>query len=71
MNNHIRAIVDMPSIPKESLTALRKINENATKHLRSLKLMGEPTDMWDSIIIYIIVSKLDPQSLVRSGKLTM
>ncbi|KAG7297753.1 hypothetical protein JYU34_018477 [Plutella xylostella] len=29
------------------------------KNLRALNTLGEPTDSWDTLIIYMVVSKLD------------
>ncbi|KAJ8962545.1 hypothetical protein NQ318_000937 [Aromia moschata] len=53
------AIFDLPIIQKESHIDLRNLFDNVTKHLRSLKALGEPTEHWDTLIIHIITSKLD------------
>ncbi|KAJ8934811.1 hypothetical protein NQ318_010225 [Aromia moschata] len=37
----------------------KNLFDNVTKHLRSLKALGEPTEHWDTLIIHIITSKLD------------
>ena len=36
--------------------------DNIKKHIRALKALGVPTDHWDVILIYIINTKLDPES---------
>lgn len=59
IHNHIRAIFEQPNIIKESYVDLRNLFDSITKHLRSLKTLGEQTDSWDRLIIYIITSKLD------------
>lgn len=50
----------MQSINKESPVSIRKLIDTVLKNLRSLKILGEPTDSWDTLIIYLVVSKLDP-----------
>ncbi|VEN60332.1 unnamed protein product [Callosobruchus maculatus] len=57
--NHIKAIMEHPHIVKESHLELRNLYDGVTKHLRSLKSLGEKTDEWDSLIIYIMSSKFD------------
>ena len=59
IHNHIRAIFEHPSISKESYTDLRNLFDAVTKHLRALKSLGESTDSWDRLIIYIMCSKFD------------
>lgn len=59
VHNHVKAIFDLPVIQKESHTELRNLFDNVTKHLRSLKALGEPTEHWDTLIVHIITNKLD------------
>lgn len=47
IHNHIRAIFEHPNIIKESYVDLRNLFDSITKHLRSLKTLGEQTDSWD------------------------
>ncbi|KAI5645574.1 putative peptidase (DUF1758) domain-containing protein [Phthorimaea operculella] len=49
----------MPSITKESSPQIRKLIDVTLKNIRALKLLGESTEHWDTLIIYMIVSKLD------------
>ncbi|KAJ8978839.1 hypothetical protein NQ317_012043 [Molorchus minor] len=60
IHNHIKAIFEHPNVIKESHVELRKLFDNVTKHLRSLKILGENTDEWDRLIIYVISNKFDP-----------
>jgi len=39
---------------------LRALSDNFQKHLRVLQQLKEPVDKWDTLIIYLITSKLDP-----------
>lgn len=59
IHNHIRSIFEYPSIKRESHTDLRNLFDNVTKHLRSLKALGEDTDSWDRLIIYVMAEKFD------------
>lgn len=59
IHNHVKAIFSMQSLHKESSFHIRKMIDNVLKNLRALKTLGEPTESWDTLIIYIITSKLD------------
>lgn len=59
INNHVKSLFTLQTITKESPVQLRKLVDSVLKNLRSLKIMGEPTDYWDTLVIYLIVSKLD------------
>nr|CAI5838888.1 unnamed protein product [Callosobruchus analis] len=58
--NHIQAIIEHASISRENHKELRNLYDNVMKHLRSLKGLGQKTDEWDSIIIYVMSKKFDP-----------
>ncbi|CAK9834544.1 hypothetical protein ANTRET_LOCUS11060 [Anthophora retusa] len=57
--HHVRSIYETPSISKESLTGLRHLIDSVNNNLLALKALGEPTDSWDTLIIYLLTSKLD------------
>lgn len=59
VHHHIKAIFDQPIIERESHVKLRHLFDNVNKNLRVLSSLGLKTDEWDTIIIYIIVSKFD------------
>lgn len=59
VHNHIKSIVSLPNLNKESSFHLRKLIDSFYKNLRALKTLGEPTESWDTIMIYILVTKLD------------
>ncbi|XP_023953674.2 uncharacterized protein LOC112057425 [Bicyclus anynana] len=59
VHSHIKALFTYQTINREAPDLLRNLIDNYLKNLRSLKMLGEPVDSWDSILIYIIVSKLD------------
>ncbi|XP_026476050.1 uncharacterized protein LOC113381314 [Ctenocephalides felis] len=63
IHNHIKAIFDSPKCSRESHTELRTLLETTSRHLRSLESLGEPTDKWDTIIIFIFTNKFDTRTL--------
>nr|XP_049704894.1 uncharacterized protein LOC126056305 [Helicoverpa armigera] len=59
VQTHVKALFSMTSLNKESPNQIRKLIDTVLKNLRSLKNLGEPTESWDTLIIYLITSKLD------------
>lgn len=57
--HHVRSMYDTPSCTKESLSGLRHLIDNTNNNLLALKALGEPTDSWDTLITYLLTSKLD------------
>ncbi|KAJ8733938.1 hypothetical protein PYW07_014489 [Mythimna separata] len=57
--NHLKALFAMQPMSKESSAQIRKLTDNILRNLRALKMIGEPTDSWDSIVIFFAASKLD------------
>ncbi|XP_059046723.1 uncharacterized protein LOC131842208 [Achroia grisella] len=60
VHNHVKSLFCMPSINKESPSQIRKLIDCILRNLRALKTLDEPTESWDTLIMYLIVSKLDP-----------
>lgn len=58
-NNHIKSILDLAIIAKESSTALRSLSDELNKNIRCLKALGHPVDSWNTLLIQIILTKLD------------
>lgn len=61
-HNHICSTVNLQKITKESHVLLHQLLDNVQKHLRALSNVGEPTEHWNSIIIFLVSSKLDPST---------
>ncbi|XP_072392311.1 uncharacterized protein [Diabrotica undecimpunctata] len=59
VNNHIKAIFNLPFITKESNQCLRQLLDNTQKHLRALEVLQRPTQYWDDLIIYLLTTKFD------------
>ncbi|KAI5633213.1 hypothetical protein NE865_14092 [Phthorimaea operculella] len=63
VQNHVKAIFNEEPIKRESAQSIRKLVDSYSKNLRSLDNLGEPTTSWDTLIIYIVASKLDERTL--------
>ncbi|KAH9629198.1 hypothetical protein HF086_009588 [Spodoptera exigua] len=50
-------------IQKESSAALRQLIDTVSKNLRALDSLDEKTQFWDTLIIYLVASKLDSVTL--------
>ncbi|XP_045777844.1 uncharacterized protein LOC123875840 [Maniola jurtina] len=59
INEHIKGLFSIEPISRESEQCLRNLIDNITKNLNALNSLGEPTEHWDSLIIYLASSKLD------------
>lgn len=59
INNHLHDMFEYPKIYKESHIELRNICDSFVKHLKALKALGENTESWDRLVIYLIANKLD------------
>lgn len=62
INNHLKALFKIESIAKESHRSLRYLIDVVTKNLRALTTLGQPVDQWDTLIIYMVSTKLDSVS---------
>lgn len=62
VQNHVSALFNLESVEKETSFNLKRIIDQVFKHLRSLESLGEPTTHWDTLLIYMITTKLDPRS---------
>ena len=60
--NHIRNLMEIPSISKESHVELRKFLDTIRTHIRALKSLQEPVDKWDSLLIYTLTLRIDRNS---------
>jgi len=63
VQNHIKAIMELPSMTKENHSDLRKIADGAAKHLHALHALKRPTSHWDDLLVHVLSSKLDPVTL--------
>ncbi|XP_047024876.1 uncharacterized protein LOC124633636 isoform X1 [Helicoverpa zea] len=59
INNHLKALFNIEALTRESHKALRFLIDLVSKNLRALNTLGQPTDKWDALIIYMVSTKLD------------
>lgn len=59
INSHIREIFELNSVIRDSAKSLRHFLDTFLKNYRALKTLGEQVDTWDSMLIYLLISKLD------------
>ncbi|XP_028163489.1 uncharacterized protein LOC114355033 isoform X2 [Ostrinia furnacalis] len=62
VNNHVQSLFNINAIQKESSKALRYIVDITNKNLRALATLDQPTEHWDTLIIYMMSTKLDSTS---------
>ncbi|VEN44957.1 unnamed protein product [Callosobruchus maculatus] len=60
--NHVKALFDLEALESESSERLCELNDNMSKHLSSLKRLGEAVESWDTLVIHIMSNKLDKAS---------
>lgn len=59
IQQHLNAIFDLESLKREDYTLLRKLIDDAMKHIKALELLSVPIESWDTILIFILKKKLD------------
>ncbi|KAJ8960356.1 hypothetical protein NQ314_006093 [Rhamnusium bicolor] len=56
---HIRGIVELPNINKDSYIALRSFLDTFLKHYRALDRLDKNVKYWDTLLIFLLAAKLD------------
>ncbi|CAG9568034.1 unnamed protein product [Danaus chrysippus] len=59
INEHIKCLFSIESLTKESHSGLRNLIDTLSKNLNALHILGELTDKWDTLIIFLASAKLD------------
>ncbi|XP_049878082.1 uncharacterized protein LOC126375229 [Pectinophora gossypiella] len=65
INHHLNSLFNVKPLPRESERSLRFLVDHVTKNLRALDSLGQPTDKWDVLIIFMLSSKLDSVTLIK------
>ncbi|XP_029163718.1 uncharacterized protein LOC114936567 [Nylanderia fulva] len=58
----IQKLLDIPAITKESHADLRQLVDNISQYTQSSIKLGQPVESWSTIIIHIILPKIDKGS---------
>ena len=56
---HIKTLMELSSISRESAYDLHKLIDTVRTHLRASKTLGQSVDSWDGALICSITNKLD------------
>lgn len=59
VRKHVQALFDIPKVEKESASSLRNLIDCTSKNLRVLNQLGELTDQWDTLIVFMISNNFD------------
>lgn len=70
IQKRVRAIFELPQYVKDLEAFLRDTYDKVNKHIRPLSSLEQPVDKWDSVLIYLISSKLD-NNIAREWELTL
>lgn len=65
INEHIKCLFSIQQLNKESYSGIRNLIDTLSKNLNALNSLGEPTDKWDSLVIYMASMKLDSVTIGR------
>lgn len=65
INHHLKSLFSIQPLVRESDRSLRFLVDHVTKNLRALASLDQPTDKWDVLLIYMLSSKLDNQTLIK------
>nr|CAI5818359.1 unnamed protein product [Callosobruchus analis] len=67
---HIKNIFELMPIKFESYTHLRSLLDTFNKNLRTLAALEQPTEQWNTLLVYIVSSKLDTNTKKEWEKCT-
>jgi hypothetical protein len=59
VQEHVNSILSIHKISKASNTALRQLINDVNTNIEALKILKQPTDKWDALLVPIIIEKLD------------
>lgn len=62
INTHMKGLVEISSVHKESHVSLRQFIDGIQTHTRALQSLQQPVKEWDTILIYLLTNKLDIQT---------
>ncbi|XP_029054805.2 uncharacterized protein LOC114882094 [Osmia bicornis bicornis] len=59
IQNHVKAIYELPLVKKECAVSLRYLIDGFSKHLRALRALQLLTEHWNALLLHVISAKLD------------
>lgn len=65
ISEHVKSLINLPSISREWHTNLRQLQDSMNRSLRVLKNLGQSVEHWNILIIHLVVPKLDNKSKIK------
>jgi hypothetical protein len=62
VNATLKRLFALQPLQGESATGMKRFVDTAVECVRCLEVMERPVDQWGDILVYVIASKLDPES---------
>lgn len=62
---HIKELFAFKNLDRPCSKRILELIDHFNSHLRSLDTLGRPVNKWDDLIVFIMVSKLDPETRSR------
>ncbi|XP_043258040.1 uncharacterized protein LOC122400583 [Colletes gigas] len=56
---HLRLLFDIPEITRDTPTNLRVLANQVQVHVTALKVLKQPIEHWEAVLVYLTVQKLD------------
>lgn len=53
INSHLSKLLEFPAVTKDKHVSLKQFIMHLRMHLKALQVLGQPTDQWDTIIIFL------------------
>ncbi|CAG9860990.1 unnamed protein product [Phyllotreta striolata] len=63
--HHLEKLFAMEKLESATAVGIRRILDSVTNRLKALKTIGEPTEHWDTFVVFLMLSKLDDETCVR------
>ncbi|XP_058448889.1 uncharacterized protein LOC131428849 [Malaya genurostris] len=62
VRQHVSALFRIPAVRKESASGLSDLVDNFEKHIKILATLEDEKDHWNSVLVELLSSRLDPSS---------
>ncbi|KYN22031.1 hypothetical protein ALC57_05586 [Trachymyrmex cornetzi] len=59
INKHIKELFELQPVSKSNHVSLRSFIDAVRTHVRALEVLKQPVTHWDTILIYLLIDKLD------------
>nr|XP_022910072.1 uncharacterized protein LOC111421154 [Onthophagus taurus] len=63
IDSHLSVLLSTRSIKQESSSELKRLISEIKENLGALEALDCPTNQWDNILVFLIVRRLDPETL--------